>query len=111
MEEVLKLSKQINLGIKQSKEYIRYLEAKKTLIANEQLSAGLREFRRKNYELQRRNSGNSFDETVELSKEFDELLHNSIVCEFIAAEQHICKMMQQMYISIAEGLEFDYLNE
>lgn len=111
MEEVLRMSKEINLRIKESKEYTRYLEAKKALIANEQLANGLKEFRRRNNELQRYNSEDSFDATVNLSKEFDELLHNSLVSEFIGAEQRICKMMQQMYVSIIEGLEFDYLNE
>ncbi len=108
MKEVLNLSKQINLGIKQSKEYTRYLEAKKNLIANETLAMELREFRRINCELQGKGSEEVFSESAKLSQQYEELLHNSVVSEFIAAEQRVCKIMQQMYISIAEGLEFDF---
>ena len=48
---------------------------------------------------------------IELTREYDELLHNSVVSDFLQAEQQICKLLQQVFDSIAEGLEFDYINE
>ncbi len=48
---------------------------------------------------------------IELTREYDELLHNSVVSDFLQAEQQICKLLQRVFDSIAEGLEFDYINE
>ena len=65
----------------------------------------------KNYELQNRQGVNPYDEMIELTREYDELLHNSVVSDFLQAEQQICKLLQRVFDSIAEGLEFDYINE
>ena len=76
-----------------------------------ELSRHLQEFRAKNYELQNRQGVNPYDEMIELTREYDELLHNSVVSDFLQAEQQICKLLQRVFDSIAEGLEFDYINE
>lgn len=108
MREVINESKQLNEKIKQSDEYKKYIDTKKVLCDNIELYNRLKEFNDRNYELQNQTSMNPYDEVSALVREYDELLHNSIVNEFLRAEQHICKMMQQVYNSIAEGLEFDY---
>ena len=84
---------------------------KQALLENEELSRHLQEFRAKNYDLQNRQGVNPYDEMIELTREYDELLHNSVVSDFLQAEQQICKLLQQVFDSIAEGLEFDYINE
>ncbi len=109
MIEVINDSVQLNARIKQSVEYQNYIDTKRALYANMDLCNQLKEFRRKNYELQNRE--NPYDEVSNLVREYDELLHNSLVSDFLRAEQHICRMMQKVYNSIAEGLEFDYLDE
>ena len=111
MREVIIESKELNEKIKQSAEYQSYLHAKQALYTDEGLSNQVKEFRHKNYELQNRQGVNPFDEVSALVREYDELLHNSLVSEFLRAEQRICKLMQQVYNSISEGLEFDYLDE
>lgn len=111
MKEVINKSKQLNEQIKQSEEYKKYIDTKHALYANMELCNQLREFRAKNYELQNRQGMNPFDEVSNLVREYDEMLHNSVVSAFLRAEQRICKLMQQVYDSISEGLEFDYLDE
>lgn len=111
MKEVINESKQLNEQIKQSAEYQKYVDTKKILYGNIDLCNKLKEFRARNYELQNREGVNSYDEVSALVREYDELLHNSIVSDFLRAEQHICKLMQVVYNSIAEGLEFGYLDE
>lgn len=111
MNDVINESVNLNIRIKESKEYKRYIETKNALYMNRELSEQLKEFRRRNYELQNQKDVNPYDEVVGLVKEYDELLHNSTVSDFLKAEQRICKMMQKVYNSIAEGLEFDYLDE
>ena len=109
MIEVINGSVQLNQKIKQSTEYQNYIDTKAKLCANMELCNQLKEFKRRNYELQ--NRVNPYDEVSTLVREYDELLHNSLVSDFLRAEQHICRMMQKVYNSIAEGLEFDYLDE
>ncbi len=111
MKEVISESKQLNKRILDSAEYKNYIDTKRVLYDNMDLCNELKEFRRRNYELQNSQGVNPFDEVSNLVREYDELLHNSIVSDFLRAEQHICRMMQEVYNSIAEGLEFDYLDE
>lgn len=111
MRQVINESKQLNEHIRASEEYCTYLRTKKALMDNAELSNYLHEFRRKNYELQNRQGVNPYNEMIELTKEYDELLHNSIVSDFLQAEQQICKLLQKVFDSVAEGLEFDYIDE
>ena len=111
MKQVINESRQLNEHIRASEEYQMCLKTKQALLENEELSKNLQEFRTKNYELQNRQGVNPYDEMIELTREYDELLHNSIVSDFLQAEQQICKLLQQVFDSIAEGLEFDYVNE
>lgn len=111
MKEVISESKQLNKRILDSAEYKNYIDTKRVLYDNMDLCNQLKEFRRRNYELQNYQGVNPFDEVSNLVREYDELLHNSVVSDFLRAEQHICRMMQEVYNSIAEGLEFDYLDE
>lgn len=111
MKEVINESKLINEHIKNTEEYRKYIDAKRILHSHSDLCNQLKEFRNKNYELQNRVGVNSYDEISALVRDYDELLHNSIVSDFLRAEQKICKMMQKVYNSIAEGLEFDYPDE
>lgn len=109
MLEVINECKQLNKRIKDTEEYRKYLNTKRALCDNIELYDKLKEFREKNYELQNRQGENPFDEVNDLVRDYDELLHNSVVSDFLKAEQRICKLMQQVYNSISEGLEFDYL--
>ncbi len=111
MKEVIEESRQLNEHIRSSKEYQTYIRTRQALLADESLNSQLSEFRAKNYELQNRQGVNPYDELIQLIKDYDELLHNSTVSDFLQAEQQVCKMMQQVFDSIAEGLEFEYINE
>lgn len=108
MKNVIEQSKQLNNLIKQSAEYQKYIDTKRVLYDNVELYNQLRDFRNRNIAIQNKQAGDIFDEMNALLCEYDELLHNSIVSDFMNAEQRICKMMQQMYDALAEGLEFDY---
>lgn len=108
MKDVVVESKLLNERIKRSAEYQKYIDTKRVLYDNRELYEQLREFRNRNNAVQTRQGADIFDEMNALLREYDELLHNSIVSDFLSAEQRICKLMQQLYSNIAEGLEFDY---
>lgn len=111
MEDVISESKQLNAHIRESEDYKCYLRTKQVLYEHSDLCNQLMEFRRRNYELQNQQDINPYDEVNALVIEYDTLLHNSIVSDFLQAEQKVCILMQKIFISLTEGLEFDYLNE
>ncbi|MCM1273322.1 MAG: YlbF family regulator [Clostridium sp.] len=111
MKDVINECKNLSSHIKQTEEYRQYMEKKNMLLKYPDLKYQLGEFKKRNNELQNRQGINPYDEVVELVKEYTELIHNSVVSDFMKAELRLCKMMQELYAAIAEGLEFDYFDE
>ena len=111
MRDVVKQSKDLNEKIKRSEEYNNYIDAKKALYEHDDLCIRLKEFKNRNEGLQNSPVTDSYDAVVSLVKEYDDLLHNPLVSDFLRAEQKICRLMQQVYISISDGLELEYLEE
>lgn len=111
MRDVIRQSKELNEKIKQSEEYKRYLEAKNALYEHDDLCIRLKEFKNRNKGLQNNPVSDAYDAVSSLVKEYDDLLHNALVSDFLRAEQKICRLMQQVYISLSEGLELEYLDE
>lgn len=111
MKETLAKSKILNISIKQSKEYNEYLEAKKELQSNEDLCNKVICFKNRNKELQSHPDYNPLDEVIALTKEYEEVLNDCVVSRYLQAEQKVCKLMQEVYNKIAEGLEFGELDE
>ena len=111
MKEAINQSKRLNELIRQSEEYQRYMRAKKALYANQELAFRLKEFKMRNRDLQNISSNDAYDAVNNLVKDNDELLNDTIVNEYLRAEQKICRLMQQVFISISDGLELEYLDE
>lgn len=109
MKDVIYQSKQLNMKIRQSNEYNHYIRTKNRLKEDEELYSALNEFRRRNFELQSSNENiNMYDEITTLANEYEKILHNSKVNEFLVAEQRICRLMQDVYSSMADSLDFDF---
>ena len=89
--------------LKESKEYKTFVNARKNLRRNEDLERKLRELYVRNREIQEY-SGNAYEETERLYSDNDELLHNSIVNEYI-------RVLRDMLDITADGIRFDYLDE
>ncbi|MBQ9277735.1 MAG: YlbF family regulator [Lachnospiraceae bacterium] len=111
MRDVIRQSKELNEKIKQSEEYRIYIETKTALYEHDDLCIRLKEFKNRNESLQNNPVSDAYDAVSSLVKEYDDLLHNALVGDFLRAEQKICRLMQQVYISISEGLELEYLDE
>lgn len=111
MNELIKESRQLNRMIKNSKEYSKYIYARNALQMNEELYEKVREYKKKNYEIQTYGSENPYDEVIQLGKDYDEILHNSLANEYIRAENSLCKLLRQMFSEITADLTFDYLDD
>lgn len=109
MQKAIELAGRLNERIKNSEEYQRYVRTDRQLKAEPELYKRYNEFRRRNYDLQfSEGDSNLYDEVFNLVKEYDTILQDSRVNDFILAEQRLCAMMREVYAVLSEGLEFDY---
>ncbi|SEF52849.1 Control of competence regulator ComK, YlbF/YmcA [Eubacterium ruminantium] len=110
MDELLEECKKLNSMIKNSKEYKKYVSARNHLRRNEDLERKLRELYARNREIQEYSS-NAFEETQKLYEENDELLHNSLVNEYIRAESALRRLLKNIMDTTAADIIFNYLDE
>lgn len=109
MRQAIELASRLNEQIKNSEEYKQYVETDRLLRENGELYSRYNEFRRRNYELQfSEGDSNLYDEVFNLVKEYDGILQDSVVNNFILAEQRLCTMMRELYTVLADGLDIDY---
>ena len=110
MDELMEECRKLNSMLKSSREYKSYISAKNHLRRNEDLEKKLRELYARNREIQEY-SNNAYEETEKLYADNDDLLHNSIVNEYIRAESALCRLLRNMLDITADGIRFDYLDE
>lgn len=109
MRQAIEIAEKLNERIKESEEYKTYTEAIRRLRQESELYARFNEFRRRNCELQfSEGDSNLYDEVFNLTKEYDTILQNSLVSDFMLAEQRLSVRMQEMYEVLTQGLELDY---
>jgi len=100
---------ELNRAIKASEEYSRYLATMNKLRENQELYQAMNAFRKRNYELQSYDDGvNRYQEIHNLGLEYEKVLRNPLVNDFLVAEQVLSRKLTQAYESIVDDLEFDY---
>ena len=106
---VTKEAYQLNQAIKESDEYKNYQQAMNSVKENQELYQAMNAFRRRNLELQNYDDGiNRYEEIHNLAAEFEQVLKNPLVNEFLVAEQIFSRKLAEVYEVIAEGLVLDY---
>lgn len=109
MQQAIDLADKLNEKIRDSEEYKYYIETARRLKEESELYQRYNEFRKKNYELQySEGDSNLYDEVFNLSREYDTILQDSRVNDFILAEQRFCAMMREVYRILSKELEMDY---
>lgn len=112
MTDTLELSGRLNQSIKDSDVYKNYQYCKDKLRQRPDKMEKLVEFRKKNYEIQSNEMlDNPYDEVNNLFMEYDSIVHDTIVNDFIRAEQKLVRMMRHVYEQIADGLDFELIDE
>lgn len=102
-------AKILNQTIKNSDEYKNYLDSMQKVKENQELYQAMNSFRKRNYELQSYEDGvNRYQEIHNLALEYEKVLRNPLVNDFLVAEQVISRKLEQVYETIVEDLEFDY---
>ncbi len=109
MNEFLIGGKELNERIKNSEEYKQYIAAKNILKQDEELYNRVNEFRRRNYHIQYATGENQYDEAMQLTKEFSDMLHLTPVSSFLVAEAKLFKNIREMFSVITEDIDIDYI--
>ena len=108
MTDTLELSRQLNACIKDSDVYKNYQYCKDKLRQKPEKLQQLMEFRKKNYLLQNSQATvDLYEETDRMENEYREFRKNPMVSEYLAAENALCKIVQQINWTLIEGLEFE----
>ena len=88
-------------AIRNSEEFIRYQAIKEKV-------HGFPKFRKKNYLLQNsQGTVDLYEETDRMENEYREFRKNPMASEYLAAENALCKIVQQINWTLIEGLEFE----
>ena len=88
-----------------------YFSVCKEVESNPELDRQIKEFRRRNFEMQNQTDGDSlFDEVDKFEAEYAEFRKIPLVSRFLAAELAFCRMFQEVTdeISVAFAKDFDY---
>ena len=88
-----------------SEEYKRYACIRDKVKEYPDLKARIDIFRTKNFELQR--SDDAFDKLEEFEREYEELMEEPMVAEFLDAELAFCRMMQKNNNIIMRAIHFE----
>lgn len=108
MNQVFRLSEELNRALLDSEEYQQYVNAGKAVKEQPELYQAMNEYRKRNRHVQLYASEETvFDETNKLVTEFEHVLKNETVREFLAMERKFVRMMQQMYVILGNHLDFD----
>lgn len=90
-----------------SEEYRNYDMYRRLLNETPQLKARVNEFRAINVETQMSHDVENRNAMQELAYDYNDLLTNSVVREFLNAELILCKMMQQIDAILVGDLELE----
>ena len=107
MEEILEQCRILNQLIMDSKEYKNYTYALGSIKTNEELYNSLMEFKKRYTDVMHYTEGNPYDEIYRLTNDYDDLLHNSTVNEFLRAESAFSKLVRGVIGEISDGFSVE----
>ncbi len=90
-----------------SEEYQKYDNYRRKLNETPELKKRVNNFREANMRMQLDGRAQNRDELQRLSGEYQDVLNNSVVREFLNAELILCKMIQQVNIMLVSDLELE----
>ncbi|MCI9531778.1 MAG: YlbF family regulator [Lachnospiraceae bacterium] len=104
LEEILK---NLVSTVRESEEYKEYRRLQELIHQDPGKERAVNEFRRRNFELQKRKDVDLFTEVDRLEQEFAPLRAEPYVNEYLAAELAICRIVQHINYSLMVEMDFD----
>lgn len=106
MSQVQEATSMLVTAVERSIEYISYQNAKNEILKYPLLKAKADEYRKRNYELQNARV-DVYEEAEKLQREYIEILENTLVRNYLNAENAFCRIIQQINWQIIETLDFE----
>lgn len=96
-------------AILETDEFEKYQDAKSELSRDPNLKLQVDEFRRRNFDLQQSNldSKRLMEEIDRFEKEYETFRANPVVHRFLSSELAFTRLMQHVYGSIMENIDFE----
>ncbi len=95
-------------ALHETKVYQEYLKAKEEVKKDKERWETLQQYRKKRYEMQQLADGDELYERVEaFEREEQQYRTNPTVAAFLDAELALCRMMQEIFLSMVDSLDFE----
>ena len=108
MSRVEELTKELTEAITDSCEYKRFKEFESEVMKRPDLKRALDDFRRENFRMQySEDTGDVLSATQELEGHFADIRKQPEVEGYLAAEMELCRMVQEICMSIVEAVDFN----
>lgn len=106
--EIIKAAREFADKIMTSDTYKEYLCQREKIKKEPELYARVNEFRQRNFELQNEMDGEELLERLEeFEREYEVFRENPLVDNFLNAELAFCRMMQEVYVLLADEVDFE----
>ena len=107
-KEILEAARKFADQIVISDTYKEYLFQREKIKKQPELYEKVNEFRQRNFDLQNAPEGGDLFERMEaFEEEYERFRENPLVDDFLEAEMTFCRMMQDVYVLLAEQVDFD----
>lgn len=107
-KEIVEAARRFAGIIMDSKTYKEYLDQREKLKKQPELYERVNEYRQRSFDLQNEADGDDIFERMEaFDREYEELRENPLVDDFLDAEVAFCRMMQEVYMLLAEEVDFE----
>ena len=107
--EIIDAARQFAKTIMTSKTYKEYLYQREKLKKQPELYGKVNEFRQRNFDLQNESDSDElFDKIEAFDREYEQFRENPFVDDFLCAEPAFCRMMQEVYVLLANEIDFDF---
>ena len=95
-------------ALHETKVYQEYLDAKEALKQDKERWETLQQYRKKRYEIQQLAGGDElYERTESFVLEEQQYRMNPQVAAFLDAELALCRMMQEIFFSMVDSLDFE----
>lgn len=107
-KEIIEAARRFAGTIMASDTYKDYLFQREKIKKQPDLYEQVNEFRQRNFDLQNEADGDElFDSMEAFEKEYEKFRENPFVDDFLRAELAFCRMMQEVYVLLAEEIDFE----
>lgn len=107
-KEIIEAARRFAGTIMASGTYREYLLQREKIKKQPELYEQVNEFRQRNFDLQNEtDSDELFDRVEAFEKEYEKFRENPFVDDFLRAELAFCRLMQEVYMLLAEEIDFE----